>query len=160
MHCFIHQDKEAVAICRACSKGLCSECGVDTGRGLGCRGRCEQEVRDYVELIDRSIQIHKQGVGSVSVLQSGREQLLKRESGLTTTVARHIQWTRRFRLSVAAFHCVVGLILAGWGVSDIEKFLFPLVLGICFLAYGVFSFMQARRASEPPQKQKGETQTA
>ena len=160
MHCFTHQNKEAVAICRACGKGLCPECGVNTGRGLGCHGQCEQEVRDYVELIDLSIKLHKQSVGSVSVIQASQEQLIKKDSGLTTTVTGHIQRTRHFRMSIAAFHCLVGFILICWGISDVGRFLLPLVIGICFFAYGLFSYMQAQRTNAPAQPKRGKTTTA
>jgi hypothetical protein len=112
-----------------------------------------------MELVDRSVQIHKQGVGAVTVVQSSRE-LPKKGDGLTTTVAGHIRWTRRFRTSTAVFHCLVGLILTGWGISDIERFVLGLVLGLCFLAYGSFGFMQARGRSEPAPAQKKGTQTA
>jgi hypothetical protein len=160
MRCFTHHDKDAVAICRACGKGLCPECGADLGRGLACRGHCEQEARDYAELVDRSIQIHKRGVGAVSVIQSSREQPAKSDDRLTTTVTGHIQWTRRFRSSVAAFHLIVGMILGAWGLSDIEHFALPLVLGVCFTVYGVFSFMQARGTALTQTGTTKETHTA
>ncbi len=44
MKCFNHQSKEAVAICKNCSKGLCMECAVDVGNGIACKGVCENEV--------------------------------------------------------------------------------------------------------------------
>lgn len=158
MRCFIHREKEAIAVCRACGKGLCPECGTDTGRGLGCRGICEQEIRDYVQLIDRSIEFNKKGVGAVNVLQSERNQSAKKETSLTTTVAAHIHWTRRFRSSVGIFHCLVGIIFLGWGISNLEEFLFALFLGISFLAYGVFILVQGR-PSASVQKSNNETQT-
>ncbi|HCU25594.1 MAG TPA: hypothetical protein DF383_11315 [Deltaproteobacteria bacterium] len=37
MHCFHHQDHEAIGICKACGKGLCQECTVDLGHGLACK---------------------------------------------------------------------------------------------------------------------------
>lgn len=29
MHCFNHDDRDAVDICKACGKGLCPECATD-----------------------------------------------------------------------------------------------------------------------------------
>src|ERR1043166_3474197 len=57
MRCFYHQDKDAVGSCKSCGKGLCSECAVDLGRGLACRGRCESDVQAVISLIDRNIQL-------------------------------------------------------------------------------------------------------
>jgi len=44
MKCFTHRAQDAIGVCRACQKGLCSECVVDHGYALSCRGDCEQEV--------------------------------------------------------------------------------------------------------------------
>src|SRR5512145_1470441 len=44
MKCFNHPSKSAVAICKNCNKGLCSECAVDVGNGIACKGLCESEV--------------------------------------------------------------------------------------------------------------------
>lgn len=160
MRCFSHQEKDAVAVCRACGKGLCAECGADTGLGLACRGRCEQIARDYNELVERSIQMHKQSVGAVSVIQSSRESSAQRNDRFTTTVTGHIQWTRRFRSSMAIFHFVVGVVFVVWGAFDREKLTLALVLGFCFIAYGVFGFIQARGSTAQPQPQPKGTQTA
>ena len=45
MKCFNHNDKDAIAVCRSCGKGLCSECLVDTGNGIACKGKCEKTVK-------------------------------------------------------------------------------------------------------------------
>jgi hypothetical protein len=44
MRCFVHQNVEAVGICRGCSKGLCSACVVDLGHSISCRGNCEDKA--------------------------------------------------------------------------------------------------------------------
>ena len=54
MRCFNHSDREAVGTCRACSKGLCSECAVDLGHGLSCRGAHEAIVESYRVMLDRN----------------------------------------------------------------------------------------------------------
>ena len=44
MRCFTHQDKEAVGVCKVCSKGICSECASDLGHSLACKSSCEEEA--------------------------------------------------------------------------------------------------------------------
>lgn len=52
MRCFAHGDVDAVGLCSACDRGVCTACAVDMGRGLACRGRCEPEVRRLLDLRD------------------------------------------------------------------------------------------------------------
>jgi hypothetical protein len=44
MRCFVHREVEAVGTCRACNKGLCSECVVDSGHSISCKGSCESKA--------------------------------------------------------------------------------------------------------------------
>jgi hypothetical protein len=44
MRCFNHNDREAVGHCKACCKGLCTECAADLGFGLACKGSHEKTV--------------------------------------------------------------------------------------------------------------------
>lgn len=44
MKCFGHPEIDAIGICKACGKGLCSICFVDTGLGLACNGTCQKVV--------------------------------------------------------------------------------------------------------------------
>ena len=69
MRCFYHQDREAVGSCKSCGKGLCPDCAADVGKGLACRGRCEEDVRAVVALIDRNIKLSPQ---TTRLLESGR----------------------------------------------------------------------------------------
>ena len=120
MRCFYHQDKEAVGSCKSCGKGLCPDCAADVGKGLACRGQCEEDVRAVVALIDRNIKLSPQ---TARILESGR----------------------KIRSSAATFNLVTGVIFVAWGITDTERFSFIIVLGVCFLAYGVFGLFQARR---------------
>ena len=54
MRCFNHQDREAVAACKACSKGLCPECAVDLGHGVACKGVHEANVEALNEITTRA----------------------------------------------------------------------------------------------------------
>lgn len=44
MRCYVHQDQEAVGVCRGCQKGLCPVCAVDHGYAISCKGACEAKV--------------------------------------------------------------------------------------------------------------------
>ena len=127
MRCFYHQDKEAVGSCKSCGKGLCPDCAADVGKGLACRGRCEEDVRAVVALVDRNIKFSPQ---TARILDSGR----------------------KIRSSAATFNLVTGAIFIAWGFSDTERFSFIIILGACFLAYGIFGLFQARRFAKERQQ--------
>jgi len=42
VRCYNHPERDAVGSCKSCCKGLCTECAVDLGHGLSCRGEHEQ----------------------------------------------------------------------------------------------------------------------
>lgn len=54
MNCFYHPKIVAVGICRNCQKGLCLECAADLKNGIACKGKCEREVTDIIEMIQRN----------------------------------------------------------------------------------------------------------
>ena len=62
MKCFRHRDVDAVAICRACSKGICATCAVDLGHSVACRGACEAEasaIHDQILATRRTLKTQK-----------------------------------------------------------------------------------------------------
>ena len=127
MRCFYHQDREAVGSCKSCGKGLCPDCAADVGKGLACRGRCEEDVRAVVALVERNIKFSPQ-------------------------TARILESSRKIRSTAATFNLVTGAIFIVWGLTDVERFSFIIVLGVCFSAYGVFALLQGRRlAKDRPQ---------
>jgi hypothetical protein len=52
MNCFYHHTIVAVGVCKSCGKGLCPECAADLGKGIACKGHCENEVQSVIRLID------------------------------------------------------------------------------------------------------------
>ena len=128
MHCFYHQDKEAVGVCKSCGKGLCPDCAAEVPKGLACRGRCEEDVRTVVALIDRNIK-------------------------LSPKTAEILESSRKVRSSSAIFNLVIGVVFVAWGLSNMERFSFVVVLGACFLVYGIFGLLQARNAAKDRQQQ-------
>jgi hypothetical protein len=64
MRCFNHNDREAVGMCKSCSKGLCSECVVDLGHGLSCRGEHERRVEDIERMVSRASRVQEAARGA------------------------------------------------------------------------------------------------
>jgi hypothetical protein len=120
MRCYYHQDKEAVGGCKSCGKGLCRECAADLGKGLACRGRCEADVQAAIASVDRNVK-------------------------LSETTSRLIGLGRSMWLSAATFYLVLSVVFLGWGFPDFERYLLLHILGICFLIYGGYGFLQARK---------------
>lgn len=46
MNCFYHPTVVSVGTCKSCYKGLCPDCAVEVGKGLACKGRCEEDVKE------------------------------------------------------------------------------------------------------------------
>jgi hypothetical protein len=57
VRCFNHPDREAIGSCKACSKGLCSDCAVDMEHGLACRGKHERAVENLHNMVARAAQV-------------------------------------------------------------------------------------------------------
>lgn len=54
MKCFNHPDHDAVATCKHCSKGVCSECAKESGWGIACSQTCEAEVQALRAMVERN----------------------------------------------------------------------------------------------------------
>ena len=50
MKCFNHPLTEAVAICKACGKGVCPECGLESENGIACQQSCAKTLSDKNEM--------------------------------------------------------------------------------------------------------------
>lgn len=44
MKCHRHADRDAIAICKHCTKGVCAECAVDGAGGTACGDDCAREI--------------------------------------------------------------------------------------------------------------------
>lgn len=60
MRCFYHRDTEAVGICKSCGRALCPDCVADIGKGIACSGRCEEDARAVIALVERNIRLSPQ----------------------------------------------------------------------------------------------------
>jgi hypothetical protein len=127
MSCFYHHDRSSIGGCKSCGKALCPECAVDLGKGLACRGHCEDDVKALIALIDRNIM-------------------------LSPHTARLLESGRRFRWGSALFSVITGVIFLAWGIRDMDRFSLIAVLGVCFLLYGAYGLFQARRIAKERQQ--------
>ena len=126
MRCFYHHEKEAVGTCKSCGKGLCPDCAVDLGRGLACRGRCEENVKTVIQLVERNI-----------LLSGQRENMLKQREDI---LKRSDQMFSR----TALFNLAFGAILIAWGSTNFERYKFIIILGACFMVFGLFDLAKRR----------------
>lgn len=121
MHCYGHQDHEAIGICKTCQKAVCATCAKDTGRGIACSDVCVKEISEVNQIIDRSKQIYSIGTGSNSKLPA---------TGIM------------FNLFFAA-------VFGGFGLfpltqnRNVEWFL--LIMGIGFFLFGVMGYIRTRK---------------
>lgn len=120
MRCFYHQDRDAVGSCKSCGKGLCPECAVDLGKGLACRTQCEAAVRTLNELIDRNVRL----------------------GPTTETMIRRAGSTR---VAGTVFFLAMGALFFGWSVIEARQLTLIGMIGLGFLAYGVFHLIQTIR---------------
>jgi hypothetical protein len=118
MNCFYHPTVAAVGICKSCAKGLCPECAVDVGKGLACKGRCEEDVKAVASLIDRTV----------------------KRSPLTDHI---LKTARSNRYLGAIFYLAFGSLFTGFGIFTYlqdgtgEPVVFLGAMGLCFLTFGL-----------------------
>jgi hypothetical protein len=120
MSCYYHQDRADVGGCKSCGKALCPECAVDLGKGLACRGRCEEDVRALIQVMDSSIQFWPR-------------------------TTRLLEYSKRIHSGTGLFLMGAGVVFVAWGLTDIEGLTFPIVLGLGLMAFGGYWFFLARR---------------
>ena len=58
MNCFNHPGSPAIGTCKACSRGLCTECAVDLEHGLACKNKHEAMVESYNTIITKNAQVY------------------------------------------------------------------------------------------------------
>ncbi len=112
MKCYYHHDRDAVALCYWCNRGLCTGCAAEVGDRLACRGRCEAEV-------ERAVRVGR--ASTLMVEGSERAQCLNRLAGFGLT----------------AFVLVVGLIISVWGYSRLSESPAVLLLGGVLVLFGL-----------------------
>jgi hypothetical protein len=155
MRCFYHKDKDAVGSCKSCGKGLCVECAVDLGKGLACRGRCEESARAIIELVDRNIQLSTTPAKAQLVVPTVVQHTGQPTDYIAAQLTSHIRETRHFRWGAGAFCLVVGVILLAAGLLQQTAILD--IVGACFFGFGIICFALVQRSARQPRL--SETQT-
>src|SRR6185295_5213953 len=128
MKCFYNPTKDAIGTCKSCGKGLSVGYAVDLAKGLACRNRCEDDVRDLIELVERNIRIA--GISERIILKS-------KSSGFANAI----------------FIIAAGLLFTVYGYQS-DKNLLLAGLGTLFLTYGVFTLLNRAATSRTRSKNK------
>ena len=119
MRCFTHSDVEAVALCKACGRGLCHSCVATVGRSCACLNRCESDVSAQSDIIQR-----------------GRTAYQKTASVYFRNGI--------FVVLMGVAFCILGFSESSHGhLSTADTVFFS--LGVLFIGMGVSSFVSARR---------------
>ena len=121
MKCFYEPTQDAIGTCKNCGKGLSKEYAVDLGKGLACKGLCEEDVKNIINLVDRN------------VAMASTAENLTTASGKNTYAAALL-----YLFSGAAFFLIGAVI---------HFDVIPIMLGVIFLAYGGFMLTRARSIS-------------
>ena len=167
MRCFYHTEREAVAVCRMCARGLCAECGQPIGRALACRGECAEWGRDYEGLMDEAVRNYRRRTQQQKELDEKKKQsaetpaksgeLIVRNPGPTmreraetfhmTKVAPPPSGFTSWRWNHGVFQLLIGLALVIWGVIHLDDSLFILIVGLVSIGSGLYfiGFNRGRR---------------
>ena len=114
MKCFSHADKDALAICKICLKGVCSGCAQDFEVGVSCPGRCAQEMEKQVAMVDVTKHIAKVNKIVGGVLAPLALLALAAWTGYTTALSR--SGFDAFSIAMILAFVALGLWLAGIGI--------------------------------------------
>ena len=119
MKCYYHNDVDAVGVCKSCGKGLCKDCLVDLGKGLACKGHCEEDVQGLISTIENNIR-------------------------LSPTTTQLVSASRTNSLYRSLFILVAGAVFFTWGLMT-RSLDFAVVLGAVFIIYGLISIVRVLR---------------
>lgn len=134
MKCFQHTERDAVGLCKNCSKALCPECAADLGRGLACKGRCEHDVAELNRMLDHNIQL----VDDSSGLLESQLKMQRRSAGFAAWLL-----------------LVAGAVLFGWGWMGEGGLNFVTAIGLAFLAFGGIGLFGVSKMPRTPAQDTG-----
>ena len=151
MRCFYHTEREAVAVCRMCARGLCAECGQPIGRALACRGECAEWGRDYEGLMDEAVRNYRRRTQQQKELDEKKKQSAETPAKSGELIVRNPGPTMRERAETfhmtKVFQLLIGLALVIWGVIHLDDSLFILIVGLVSIGSGLYfiGFNRGRR---------------
>ncbi len=91
MHCYQHQNRAAVAVCRNCGKAVCADCCEVSGQRIACSSDCEDALQLEALVQERLKQSLGIGPGAnipVSVYSYALFGLILLAVGLYTSITR------------------------------------------------------------------------
>ena len=122
MKCYYAPSEDAIGVCKCCGRGLSHEFAVDLGKGLACKGRCEEDVKALIGFVERNI------AASVRA-----DEILRRSAGTSI-------WS-------SVFSVITGSFFVGFGIyNGVETF--TTGMGAIFVIYGIASLLRSRRFSQ------------
>ena len=124
MKCYSHRGEDAVGVCKSCQKALCAECAVDLGKGIACRDRCEEDVKQLIAIVDASIRYSPASRSLVGA-------------------------AKRTGMLSAGFLVAMGAVFLWWGMTTDEGLGFSTVFGGGFVLYGVLQLIRMSRLTTP-----------
>ncbi|MGN6642655.1 MAG: hypothetical protein ACTHKU_06610, partial [Verrucomicrobiota bacterium] len=101
---------------------------VDLGKGLACRSRCEADAKAVIALIDQNIRF-------------------------APRTAKLLDSNRRARTGASGFNFVIGAVFVLWGFTDPSRLNFLVLVGVCFLIFGAFTFFQTKKIERQNQEE-------
>lgn len=160
MRCFVHPDREAVAICRTCATGICRECGVDVGSGFACSAKCAEDVRRYLEFYEQSLQSQKPSIQEICIAVPSPQKFISQDQRLMIQVGALEQASQRTVRRWAWLQFFVGTLLVGWGTSTGHFLTVQLMAGACFIAYGIIVLRTDERQRQAAKAKPNDSSTA
>jgi hypothetical protein len=115
MHCFVHQNAEAVGLCRQCFKAVCPACARPSKAGIACSEECEKLVSEYAQVLEATKGL--QGVGSG---KKGSYFLLVIWMGLGLFGISLFQM-QKYGFEYAAMGLFMGAVFTIFGLVEIRK---------------------------------------
>jgi hypothetical protein len=104
MNCFYHPNQPAIAICKYCQRGLCTDCAAVIDDVIACKSRHEDEVHQLEQLAARNL-FQSKRVGSAY----NRNAIFYGLVGVVFTGFGLVQY--RFLGMQAVFFMLIGLFL-------------------------------------------------
>jgi hypothetical protein len=118
MKCFYDSTQDAIGTCKSCGKGISPEYAADLGKGLACKGRCEEDVRALISLIEHNIS-----------LRGASARIMRSANGTSVTTGlvnfflggSFIWFSVRDLDDIDPFLVTIGLIFVLWGVVTLWR---------------------------------------
>ncbi len=119
MHCFRHQDKEAIGTCKACGKGVCPECAIPMPLGLVCSKECETRILEIAATFKTSL----------AASAKTRDKIRSTRLGLV----------------IIAIILGIGFLFFGFTSASSSSRPGDVLVGGCFLVFGIFELYKFSR---------------